>query len=91
MTTAKRVAIVTGAAQGIGQEISIVLARNGYAVALNDLAPSEATQATIESEGGICRPYIADVADAQAVTAMVEGVVSELGEIDVLVNNAGIA
>jgi NAD(P)-dependent dehydrogenase (short-subunit alcohol dehydrogenase family) len=91
VTTATRVAIVTGAAQGIGQEISIVLARNGYAVALNDLAPSEATQATIESEGGTCRSYIADVADAQAVTAMVEGVVSELGEIDVLVNNAGIS
>ncbi len=91
MTTATRVAIVTGAAQGIGQEISIVLARNGYAVALNDLASSEATQATIESEGGTCRSYIADVADAQAVKAMVEGVVSELGEIDVLVNNAGIS
>jgi NAD(P)-dependent dehydrogenase (short-subunit alcohol dehydrogenase family) len=91
VTAARRVALVTGAAQGIGQEISLVLARNGFAVALNDLVMSEVTQATIEAEGGICRSYIADVADADAVTAMVESVVADLGEIDVLVNNAGIS
>jgi NAD(P)-dependent dehydrogenase (short-subunit alcohol dehydrogenase family) len=85
------VALVTGAAQGIGQEISFVLARNGYAVALNDLALSEVTQAAIAAEGGACRSYIADVADAGAVVAMVEQVVADLGEIDVLVNNAGIS
>ena len=91
MTTARRVALVTGAAQGIGQEISIVLARNGYSVALNDLVTSDVTQSAIEAEGGTCRSYIADVADAQAVAAIVEGIVSDLGEIDVLVNNAGIS
>jgi NAD(P)-dependent dehydrogenase (short-subunit alcohol dehydrogenase family) len=91
VTAARRVALVTGAAQGIGQEISIVLARNGYAVALNDLTLSEVTQAAIEADGGASRSYIADVADAGAVIAMVERVVSDLGEIDVLVNNAGIS
>ena len=91
MTTVTRVALVTGAAQGIGQEIAIVLARNGYAVALNDLVTSDVTESAIEAAGGTCRSYIADVADAQAVIAMVEGVVADLGEIDVLVNNAGIS
>ncbi len=91
MTVARRVGLVTGAAQGIGQEISIVLARDGYAVALNDLVLSEVTQANIEAEGGSCRSYIADVADAGAVISMVEDVVADLGEIDVLVNNAGIS
>ena len=78
MTTTRRVALVTGAAQGIGQEIAIVLARNGYAVALNDLTLSEVTQDAIETEGGTCRSYIADVADTDSVIAMVEQVVADL-------------
>jgi len=85
------VALVTGAAQGIGQEIAISLARAGFAVALNDLGPSDETLGAIEAAGGRGRSYIADVADADAVAAMVAAVKTDLGPVDVLVNNAGIS
>lgn len=91
MTSAQRVALVTGAAQGIGQEIAVALAREGYTLALNDLAPSAETLAKIEAGARSGRSYVADVADAEAVTAMVAAVAADLGPIDVLVNNAGIS
>ncbi len=87
----QRVALVTGAAQGIGQQTAIVLAQRGHAVVLNDLRPSDETLATITAAGGIAVNAIADVGDEAAVIGMVKETLDQFGRIDVLVNNAGIS
>ncbi len=87
----QRVALVTGAAQGIGQQTAIVLAQRGHAVVLNDLRPSDETLATITAAGGTAVNAIADVGDEAAVIAMVQQTMARFGRIDVLVNNAGIS
>lgn len=91
MTAEKRVAIVTGAAQGIGQRTAIVLAGKGYAVLLNDLRPADETLAAIAASGGEAVNAIADVGNEAAVIAMVQETISRYGRIDLLVNNAGIS
>lgn len=91
-----RVAIVTGAARGIGAEVARVLAREGCNVVINhhsdssrDLARSLAAE--IEREHGVSAvAWCCDVADFNAVKEMVAGVKERFGCIDVLVNNAGI-
>ena len=87
----QRVALVTGAAQGIGQQTAIVLAERGYAIVLNDLRPADETLATISQRGGTAVNAIADVGDEAAVVAMIEETVARFGRLDVLVNNAGIS
>ena len=91
MTNEQPVALVTGAAQGIGRDTAIALAQAGFAVALNDLGPSDETLAAIEAAGGRGHSYVADVANADAVAAMVAAVETDLGPVEVLVNNAGIS
>ncbi|WP_127794415.1 3-oxoacyl-ACP reductase FabG [Agromyces sp. LHK192] len=87
-----RVAIVTGAARGIGAATARRLAADGYAVAVVDLLEEQAveTAETIAAEGGRAIGIGADVSDAAAVAAAVERVASELGAPTILVNNAGI-
>ncbi len=91
MVTEQRVALVTGAAQGIGQRTAIVLAERGHAVVLNDLRPAEETLAAITSHRGTAVNAIADVGDEPAVMGMVREALERFGRIDVLVNNAGIS
>jgi len=91
VTNEQPVALVTGAAQGIGRDTAIALAQAGFAVALNDLGPSDETLAAIEAAGGRGHSYVADVANADAVAAMVAAVETDLGPVEVLVNNAGIS
>jgi len=87
-----RVAIVTGAAQGIGQAIAIQLAANGAHVAILDIDVEKAqeTAGQLRAAGGKCLVLHADVSSAAQVAEAVEGVVRQLGGIDILVNNAGI-
>ncbi|MGN0981476.1 MAG: SDR family NAD(P)-dependent oxidoreductase [Candidatus Limivicinus sp.] len=89
-----RVALVTGSSRGIGAACAQALARNGYKVCINciermDLAQALADRLREEGCQVIC--HQADVADSQAVKEMVRRVEQELGPVDLLVNNAGIA
>ena len=89
-----RVALVTGGSRGIGRAIAISLAEAGAAVAVNYLskaAEAHAVVAAIHKQGGRAISVGADVSKAAAVNGMVAGVERELGPIDVLINNAGIA
>jgi 2-dehydro-3-deoxy-L-rhamnonate dehydrogenase (NAD+) len=83
-------AIVTGAAQGIGEAIARRLAAAGAAVAVADLNWEQAQQVA-NSLGGNSFPVRLDVASSDSVTQAVEEVIRHTGQIDVLVNNAGIA
>jgi 3-oxoacyl-[acyl-carrier protein] reductase len=87
-----KVAIVTGAAQGIGAATARRLAGEGAAVAVVDLT-AERAQGTVDeisAEGGAARAYGCDVADQEAVAATFAQAVEDLGGLHILVNNAGI-
>jgi len=87
-----RVAIVTGAASGIGREIARVFAAEGAQVAIADLnrEAGEAAAAEIVRGGGRAIGVAMDVTDEKAVNAAIESVVAACGRIDILVSNAGI-
>ncbi len=89
-----KIALVTGASRGIGRAIALELARNGADVAVNYRANDALAQelrGQIEGYGRRCVAIKADVSVSGEVSAMVETVLKELGEITILVNNAGIA
>ncbi len=87
-----KVALVTGAGQGVGRGIATVLAREGARVAVNDFFEERAVKVAkeIESSGGGACGVQADVKDLSQVRAMVETVDKNLGPVDILVNNAGV-
>ena len=86
-----RVAIVTGAARGIGKAIGRKLSQEGIAVALCDLLDEvSATAEELSSEGANVLPLQVDVTDIEAVESVVKTTIDKLGSVDILVNNAGI-
>ena len=87
---AGQVAVVTGAARGIGLAVARRLAEAGAAVAVVDLTDTEEAAATLAAEGHRALACACDVTDEAAVTAMVARVVEELGGLQVLVCSAGI-
>jgi NAD(P)-dependent dehydrogenase (short-subunit alcohol dehydrogenase family) len=86
-----QVAVVTGAAQGIGRRTAEVLAGAGFALALMDLHPCDATLATLRQLGADAIDLPGDICDNAIVAHAVEAVHTRWGRADVLVNNAGIS
>ncbi|PKQ00880.1 MAG: hypothetical protein CVT74_01830 [Alphaproteobacteria bacterium HGW-Alphaproteobacteria-13] len=87
----RRVAIVTGAGNGLGKAYAIALARRGVRVVVNDLgSEAEAVAEEIGRFGGEAFAARCSVTDEQAVPAMVADAIGRWGRIDVLINNAGI-
>lgn len=93
MNTMGRVALVTGAATGIGLAIALRLARAGYDIAVADInAPgAEAAAKQLRESGRRTAAIQCDVGDRDSVFRMAEDAARSLGDIDLLVNNAGIA
>ena len=92
MTLSGRVALVTGASQGIGRACALSLAQAGATVALaarNQEKLSEVAQ-QISNAGGTPRTFALDVADEEQIKSTIKAVLGEFGKIDILVNNAGI-
>lgn len=91
--TTGKVAIVTGSSRGIGAELVVRLARDGFKVVVNysgDAGPADAILAKIKSAGGEGITVQADVSDPRAVTAMFDAAEAAFGGVDVVVNCAGI-
>jgi 3-oxoacyl-[acyl-carrier protein] reductase len=89
-----KVALVTGAASGVGREIAQTLAAEGANVAVNyrsSGAEAEKLAGELVGKGVKAKAYQADVADFAAVTAMIGGVVKDFGGLNILINNAGVA
>ncbi len=87
------VALVTGAARGIGRAIALILARPGLTLYLNDIALGEeaaSTQREVSARGAQAKLLEFNVADAGQVQEAVDAILKESGRLDLLVNNAGI-
>lgn len=92
MTDEFQVALITGAARGIGQVIAATLAAPGRVLYLNDVAWEAApvTPRLVAEKGATAKLLTFSVTDPAQVEAAVEGIVKESGRLDILVNNAGI-
>lgn len=88
-----KVAIVTGAGQGIGEAIAYTLAKEGASIVVADINIESATKVADEiiSQGGKAEPIRADVSNVKEVNKLIEQTVQKYRKIDILVNNAGIA
>jgi len=86
-----RVAGVTGAAQGLGAEFALALAKAGASVLVGDLASTTSTCDAIRSVGGRAKGVNLDVTSSTSVEAFVDEAVSSFGQLDILVNNAAIS
>ena len=90
----KKTALITGSSRGIGRAVAAKLASDGYAVCINYIERRDKAEELVkklEAEGREAMCFQADVADAEAVNAMVKAVEERFGPVTLLVNNAGIA
>ena len=87
-----KVVMITGGGSGLGREMGLTFAREGATIAVNDIRPESAQNVVTEIEraGGKARPFVADVSSSAAVRKMFTDFVAAFGNIDVLINNAGI-
>lgn len=92
MANKTKVALVTGAGQGIGAAIATRLANDGFAVAVADMNTETANKVAekINSNGGRALPIVVNVAERDNVFEAIRTTIQELGGLDVLVNNAGL-
>jgi NAD(P)-dependent dehydrogenase (short-subunit alcohol dehydrogenase family) len=86
-----RVAVVTGAAQGIGRETAELLARRGYALILSDIAPCTETAQAIGNLNSRSIEVTGDVSEESTAEAIAQAARQEFGRVDVLVNNAAVS
>jgi NAD(P)-dependent dehydrogenase (short-subunit alcohol dehydrogenase family) len=88
-----QVAVVTGGGRGLGRAIALRLASAGAAVAVVARSADQIAETVqvIRQSGGRAEAFVADVTDSDAVMAMAQAVQQTLGNVDLLVNNAGIA
>ena len=89
-----KVAVVTGAARGIGKAIALEFAKEGADVAFTDLAIDEngkATEAEIAALGVKAKGYASNAANFEETHEVIDRIVKDFGRIDILVNNTGIA
>ncbi len=84
-----RVAIVTGAARGIGRAIALALGREGADIVIADVTNAETTRQTIEKLGRQALAVKTDVSQKADVVQMIEKSINIFGKVDILVNNAG--
>lgn len=90
----RKCALVTGSSRGIGRAVAIQLAQEGWPVCINYIQQQAAAEELVHqlrSEGHSAIAIQADVADRQAVNAMVAAAAAQLGPVELLVNNAGVA
>ena len=85
-----RVVVVTGGASGLGEAMALAFAAEGGRLAVADIR-AEGAQKVADAAAGEARGYACDVSDSAAVRQLFEAVASDLGDVEVLVNNAGIA
>ncbi len=90
MEMQKKIALVTGAAKGIGYEIAQRFSEEGFVVFLIDIIGARAAAIKLQALGFDTRAISLDITDMDAVDAAVGSIVEKMGRIDVLVNNAGI-
>lgn len=85
-----KVALITGAGQGVGQGIAFALAAEGAVIAVSGRTASKLddTCKQIAERGGQAKPFPCDVKDEASLASMVDDIVAQLGTIDILVNNA---
>jgi NAD(P)-dependent dehydrogenase (short-subunit alcohol dehydrogenase family) len=84
-----KIALVTGAARGLGREIALALAESGASLVLSDIRNPMDTAAAVEAAGAPWIAVQADISDEVQVKAMAEKAVSKFGRVDILINNAG--
>jgi len=87
-----KVAVVTGAAQGMGKQVAADMAAEGAEVVISDILPDvlEQTRAEIEKAGGRCLSVLCDVSSRRQVDEMIRKTVERFGTVDILINNAGL-
>lgn len=87
-----KIAVVTGAGQGMGKQVAMDLAAEGAKVVITDIVPEliEEVRKEIEQCGGKCMSVICDVTSSEQIDRMIQKTIDAFGRVDILINNAGL-